>query len=383
MKGTGIVAFNGLRNTSRVERFDSGDLEAAINVDLDDTKHLSRRGGFTSKASGSSHSIWSNGEICLFVAGGVLKRMHRDYSVETLRSGLTDIPMAYESVAGTVYYTNGLESGIIQNGAPRTWGMTPPALPAAAVTTGYLSAGTYQYALTFVRLDGQESGASIAGVIELPDDSGIAFSAIPSNDEAAYKILYLSAPNGEKLYVALTTTDTTATVTSQRLGMALTTQYLQPPPAGHMLDEYNGSLFVASGNAIYRSEPYRHELFDYRKVMVLDSRVTLLAPMAGGIFVASENETAFVSGDPFNYVVRAEHGAIPGTLTYVDGAFVGDGVSGLVAMWSSSAGTCIGTDDGSFKNLTGKRFRYGTALAGAGIYRQTSTLNQYLVTLTD
>jgi len=64
-----IAKFTGLRNDVSHERFKAGDMEEATNVYLDDSGRVSRRDGLTQVVAGSSHSLWSNGGLCLFGQG--------------------------------------------------------------------------------------------------------------------------------------------------------------------------------------------------------------------------------------------------------------------------------------------------------------------------
>lgn len=388
-----LRGFRGLRNDTSSERFDAEDLEVASNVDLDATGKLMRRAGSTSRYAGSPHSLWSDGSMALFVESA-LKRLNPDYSATTLRAGLTGGRMRYQPVNGRVYYSNGIETGVVENGASRSWGVTAPANPGnAAVATGSLHAGTYQYTVTFIRSDGQESGAPLARTLDVPEGGAIVFSALPvsSDPGVAYKAVYLSTPNGETLYRALVlaNSDTAATYSndSADLQVALETQFFEPAPAGHEIAYWRGHLFVAVGNLIRYSQPYGYEWFDPRDFLPVDSHVTLLAPVDDGIYIASETKTWFMTGETPSALALAEkapYGAVPYTLAYQEPQRFADGsASGPVALWTSNAGICAGSNGGAFENITGGRYRHAEALAGAAVVRFTEhEVPQYLVALT-
>jgi hypothetical protein len=76
--------------------------------------------------------------------------------------------------------------------------------------------------------------------------------------------------------------------------------------------------------------------------------------------------------------VVAAYPAIPGTLAYEQGEYIGDGIAGRTAYWTSPRGHCVGTNGGSFKNLTESRFSMPTGQRGCGIVRQTNGINQFL-----
>ena len=114
------AAFAGLRNNVPSERFELPDLEAAENIDLDDSGRATRRFGHgAAVVSGACASLWSDGNIALVVRSGtVLAQIMPDYSVVTLRSGLTPgLEMSYVPMGGRVYYSNGVENGVIESGA--------------------------------------------------------------------------------------------------------------------------------------------------------------------------------------------------------------------------------------------------------------------------
>ena len=353
--------FAGIRNTVSPERFDIGALEAAVNIDLDDTGRASRRKGYTSAlAAAGAHSLHAEGDLCVFVQGTSLKRLASDYTASALRTVTASRRVEYASVLGRLFYSNGAETGVIDGGASRTWGLVPPAHvgQAAAVGGGQLPAGRYQWTVTFVRTDGQESGALITAALDLPTVSGIAFSGLPvsSDPGVVAKIIYLTHANDEVMREALVldAADTTAAYMNDGTEMAgeLRTRYLQNPPAGQCVSYFRGHTIVAVGSVLYPSVPYGYELFDLRRYFDFESPITLIAPVESGVFVCTEAVNYFLPGltpDDWKQKTATAEGAIPGTLVYVDGEDVGAGTPGRVALWLSRAGVCMGLDDGSFK----------------------------------
>jgi len=73
-------------------------------------------------SSGSGiHSLWSNGNICLFVQGPDLKRLNPDCTATTVLPGVGPARMVYVEVAGTVCLTNGTVIGYVREGAFTTF----------------------------------------------------------------------------------------------------------------------------------------------------------------------------------------------------------------------------------------------------------------------
>lgn len=387
--------FLGLRNTVGSEGFELGDLEVANNCDIDDLSEIHRRYGTGAPTAGIDRCLWANDSICLGVGSNALKRLNADFSLTTLRSGLTpNRDLAYVSMGDRVFYSNGVETGIVQNGQNRTWGIEVPRLPVVAVTSGTLLAGDYQYVLTFVRNDGQESGAGRAGTIALSAVGGIALSSIPvSTDPSVVSVnVYATPVGGQTLYLRGTIPNgqTTFTINAlQQDAFPLLTQFLSPPPAGDFLGLFNGRVLVGVGNRLYPSEPYAPELFDLRKSYAFLSRITMIDGVEHqleGLWLGTEDIVARLDGkspEEWTFDVVADYGVIPGTLTYNDGELLLDGSKkgDHVAFFATKRGLCAGTPKGEFFNLTEARYAYPSMDRGAGIVRRHRGIAQYLVSL--
>jgi len=384
--------FSGLRNNVAAGDFDTSDLEVALNVDLNDKGVVSRRKGFgTAVLAGSYHSLWSGAGVCLAVTDTSLKRILPGYTATTLRSNLTaGRRMAYVGVGARAYYSNGVDTGVVENGASRSWGIARPPRISATAISGTLRAGRYQFAMTYVRSDGQESGAPRAGVLELTAFGGFRFSSLPVSTDSGVltKVLYLSKVNGETLFrkAEIAADETSLDVTDDDVSsLVLRTQHLNAPPAGDVLAVYNGRLLSASGSYLSYSEPYAYELFDPRLVLVFESAVKMIAPVKGGVFVGTDKETVFLQGDDIgnsSLEHKADYGVVPGTLAYAQASAFGEGSqSGLLAVWASTQGACVGADGGAFRNLTQERFAYPKQPQGAALFRQHRGMNQYLTVM--
>lgn len=387
-------AFAGLRNDVSSERMDAGDLVIADNVNIDASGQLSRRDGLTLALAGDYHSLWAEGELCLMVGGASLYRVAPGYTTTALRTGLTaGAKMAYQPINERVYFSNGRESGVIENGASRSWGIaTPTHQGTATATAGSLAAGTYQWAITFLRDDGQESGTGLAGRIDVTE-GGILLADLPvsADPSVAGKLLYLTACNGSVLYEVATLANATTTHTiTDTVGEAspLATQHLSPPPAGHALAYYKGHALVAAGSEIYPSDPQSYELFDLRRYIDMPGFITLMATVesaqSSGFVIATRDETGWASGaDPesFVYTKLTDYGAIPGTLTYVEGTLFGDGsLAGVkLPMWASTAGICVAMPDGQLINLTEQRYTMDEDGEGCAVFM--SDESRYVVVI--
>lgn len=385
-----FVEFDGLRNTVEAESMSFSDLVAATNVDVTDAKRLRRRKGFGAPVvSGPCHSFWSDGMLALVVADNALKAINPDYSTTTLRTGLAHgAALEYAAVGNRVFFSSDYDNGVFQDGQVRGWGISIPALPTVAVGTGQLPAGRYQYVTTFVRDDGQESGAPRAGTIDLATPSGLLFSGFgvpPAGIESIN--LYLSPPDGDALYLATTipAAATAAIVITQPDAVhPIPTQFLSPPPVGAHIAYAGGRTWVAVGSRVYYSEPAAPELFDLRKHYQFEARVTMLATLEDGIYIGTETEVGWVAGaDPAKseYIQKTTYGAIPGTLAVGNVDDYGPTSGGKVLYFATLGGLMRGTSGGALENLTRARYRYPAATRGAGIVRDTGGTLQYLAIL--
>lgn len=403
-----ITKFKGLKNTETADRLKPGELVTAQNIDITNTERIQTRQGQTVvQALTNAHSIWSHGRLCLFVQGGALKRLLPDETVATIKALVSNNLMAYEAGAdGVAYYTNGVDLGRVVNGVYSCWGVPAPLQqPTAAVSAGSLPPGKYLYALTFVRSDGLEGGTGLSGEIELTTKSGIQFSGIEvsANAEITGKQLYLSTPNGEVLYRAQLLANATTTFLYQGdsldLTGPLTTQFASPPPAGHMVGRFNGSLYVCTGNLAYQSDPYAYETFRLAdKFMQFTSKLTMFAGLNSSIWASTDDDRVFhLNGEQPEKMTSKEvdaGSAIPGTVVITTASILAktEATSGtgadeagttdsLVAMWASDRGIYVGYETGEAHNLTETTYSYGTAPLGAAMVRLLRGYTQYVVTL--
>lgn len=387
--------WNGLRNNVGAEAFAVGDLSVARNVDILDAQDIQRRRGYSAVLTASvDRSLFAHGATCLGVGSNALKRVNADWSVTTLRSGLTaGRPLSYAPLADRIYWSNGAELGCVQGGTDRSWGLTPPGAFVVSAGAGALPAGKYQVSLTYWRGDGQESGAGRAVAIDLASTGGLDLSAIPPSIDPAVRFIavYATLAGGETLFRVGTISNGVTTFSvndpAQWTASPLATQFLQPPPAGDSIAYWKGWMLVASGNRLYPSEPYGPELFDWRKSLPFADRITLVAApssRADVVWVGTESSIIRLAGDSpeaWRMDVVAEYGAVPGTLAYFDGDSLGDPSYGETACFASTRGLCFVRPDGSFSNVTADRFAYPIQPRGAGVVRRHAGMVQYLVSM--
>lgn len=388
--------FSGLRNDVTPERFEPGDLDIAQNVDIDKTGRLARRAGFAATAiTGGTHSLWANAQgTQAFYAQGTnlyqLAQAGATYSGTLLKTLTVAERISFEQVNDRVYFSNGVDAGVIEQGAVRSWGVAPPALPSVAFGQGAMPQGTYLFTMTYFRNDWQESGAPMAAAAQVPyDGAALIFNDLPvSNDPTVTaKAIYLTEPNGEDLYQAMVVPNALTSVTyandTSEMDLPLESAFLQPAPAGQMIAFYRGRMFVAQGDTLYSSEPFAYERFDPRANMQLDGRITMLAAItdremfdtgrSSGFFIGTDRSCGVLIGsspEDFKYVPKTSYGAVFGAAAKVDGSVFEDGASGAreLPIWLTTGGVCVGMPEMQIRNLTRTRFTFATGSQGAGLF---------------
>lgn len=403
-----ITKWKGLKNTEVADRLKPGELVTATNCDITNSERIQTRYGQTVvQALSNAHSIWSHGALCLFVQGGALKRLLPDETVATIKTLVSNNLMAYEAGAdGVAYYTNGVDRGRVVNGVYSCWGVpVPVSQPAADISAGNLPTGKYLYAMTFIRSDGLEGGTGISGEIELTTKSGIQFSGleVSTNAEVTGKAIYLSTTNGEVLYRAQLLTNATTTFLYQGdsldLTVPLTTQFASPPPAGHLIGRFNGSLYVCTGNLAYQSDPYAYETFRLAdKFMQFTGKLTMFIGLNSSIWTSTDDGRVFhlIGEQPEKMTSKeADAGsAILGTaltttasilakveVTSGTGADEAGTTDSLVAMWASDRGIYVGYETGDAHNLTETTYSFPPGQLGAAMVRQLRGYTQAVFTL--
>lgn len=383
--------FRGLRNNVAADGLETGDLEAASNVEINDAGDmLSRKGNSPLKIVGARHSLFAYGQTCLVVNGASLNRVKPDYSEVALRTDMaTGRPLSYSvNAAGRIFYTNGVQMGVVENSTNRTLGLDVPGIPTAAAFPGQLSAGRYGFVFTYVRNDKQEGGAGPMGAFTVAAGGGIQLTNCPvsSDPTVVEKNVYVTKANGDEpwLYSTLPAGATTALIVDVKNGLQpLKTQFLGPPPVGDIMAVFGAYLLVAQDNILYPSEPYAHELFDRRKGIAFESRICTVVCMTDGVHLGTLEKHTWLAGRvpaEWTYNDTADYGSVPGSLAFASKSQTGKGEqSGIVAFWVAANGTvCMGEDGGGFHNLTEARYAFPAGDRGAGLVRKHRGMNQFI-----
>lgn len=360
-------------------------LAAAQNVDLDKDGYVRRRVGRTKRVDlASAHSLWASSTGRLFlVDSGELKEVAPDFSLRTIDVGLGDYPVSYAEVAGTVFYANEHKVGAVDG----FWGVQMPSTPFCMPIAGGLPAGRYLVAVTAIR-GGVESGARPPAAIELTGPGALDIQVAGVDPSADALAIYCSQPNGQDLYFARETADTSSVVLDAPLQALdpLTTFGYAPPPPGQHIAAYRGRLLVAAGNALYWSQPLAYHHFRVQTdVQLFDDRIVSLGALDAGFFVSTVHRSYFVSGaDPSEWQPRL-----------VDTRRVAEGQPlrlpayklpqlqgrGEVLVWATEDGFVAGLADGSAQHLTDGRLAVDAFKQASLAFREEGGIRQILSTL--
>jgi len=417
---TEIKRFTGLRNTTSTERLRKGDLSKALDIDIDDSGRILTRKGFTQvNAASGLHSLYANQYAAVVMQNKTLNEIMPDFTLRPITTLSTSDAVGYESSLERIFYSNGTDIGRLEGTNPKQWGIDPPVnQPVADLISGNLPYGDYQYALTFLRSDGHESGTGLAGIITIPGPAaagqqvptqGIRFTNIEvsTNPEISGKILYLTNASGEMLYRAAVLDNSVTTYEYRNaaldLSITLITQFYGPTPAGSQVLLQHGVMYVVTGDTIAHSKPYEFELFCMAdKWLRFPGKVVMFEPVNDGIYVGTvdnggpdnrqENGAVwFLEGrrpDQFKSHMLFDYGVIEGTGIATDMAYFGPSdleVSEALpaVVWMSRHGVIRGGNGGQCVNLTERRYSFPVAKRGAPLVRLHRGYVQYLVTLQD
>mgnify|MGYP001415127197 CR=1 FL=1 len=396
-KMPGLGPFLGISN--RREDFllhtkDGDYLKGAENVDITNQGSIKRRRGASKIVSCSDgHSLYGNEFATFYADGPTLYRVKGDDAVAVVSikqfDGVTPVALPFRRQLSFAHdgintiFSDGLANWRILSD-DRAAPLGPPSPNRVALTTagtgGALAAGLYTVVITYLDAAGRESEAD-AYQVEVAAAGTVVISSLPATFPtwvAAIQI-YITQPNGdvpflERQMLAPSTTITIAL--APHAGGRCLTRGLDPMPAGDILRFGNGRTWSAKGNIAYYSEPWAVHLNNLGFIP-FPHNVTLLEVVPGGTFIGTSTHTYFVGANPEagEFTTIFPYGAIPrtsGRLPESTGCF-----------WMSTRGLCVGSADGTVKNLQESEIFIDPARVGATMVREQDGLRQYIAGLFD
>ena len=160
-------------------------------------------------------------------------------------------------------------------------------------------------------------------------------------------------------------------------------EFKLPLPPGRFIEVFMGCIYVARKNILYISDPlcdYYDTRYGYKQFA---NDITMIRAVDNGIYV-SDDRIWFCQGKGQDEFIRTEvypSKAIPYTDLTAPGDYIGNDVTGKVAIWTSEDGVCFGNKDGAVTGITRDRFVMPPASQGSCLIRDDGRAKYYINTL--
>lgn len=354
-------------------------LADTLNVDIDDDGYIRRRTGYTQVQAGVAHSLYSLGDTALYGDGGTIRLLNADETTTLVVSGLSGAAIAYETLNGDTYWSNGSASGRITNGVNQLWGIPAGPVPSLASTSvGVLPAGKYQVSCTYTLANGEEGGTyESAQITRSTAGSIIVGLPVIAPTAGVTRInIYCSIQNGEQEYFISSVAIGTPTYTISTLATAsraLNTQGYDAFPACTELQAAFGRMFGATGRLVVYSPAMRYRLCRLnRDFFMFPTPVRMIAAVNDGLYVSDDEATYWLAGtDPEKMQIQKilPYPAIAGTKVRSP--------SNDTVLWFSDRGWIVGKDGGGAKaEMEGRVLPGDLNPTGAGLFREYNGIRQ-------
>lgn len=326
-------------------------LRRAENVEITNAGTLQRRKATALlQAVSGIHSLYTteSGDRYAVIASALYEVTLPTYT-QTLVSVLTsDDRMSYAEFNGSLYFSNGTDSGRITGGVLYPLALPTPVSPAVAAlpASGTLFAGKYQVAVAYFNsATGEEGGVSPSHNFDLPADGGLRITLPAATAGATHINVYVSRVNGDVPFfrVSVATGTATADVGSNVYAREANQRYEAPLPAGELVF-FNGTLYSIKGGTVFEGIPFRPGY--YVPINQRDAEgggvhflndVQVFAPAQNGVYIATTKTTHWFPGTRLTKTEMVQdilpYGGVPGT-------FFTDKKSSKVG-WFSTAGVVV------------------------------------------
>ena len=300
-------------------------LREAENVDIDNAGRVRRRKAATLlQAASAPHSLYTTADGTRYaVIGGTMYTITLpSYTQAPFKVLSNNDKVSYVEYAGSLYYSNGTDSGRIESGIWFPWALPTPTTPTVATISGALYKGWYQAAAAYYNnVTGEEGGVSPSSSYELAATGGLRVTLPSATSGATHVNVYVSSVNGSIPMLVATVATGTAyyDVTLEApiaQGREAFQRYEEPIPAGVPF-MHNGRLCTYSGGAINVGLPGRPGYYvptDPR--LEFPAAVTNAISGQNGVYVTADKTYWFAGTDILdvqNVVDVLPYGGVAGT----------------------------------------------------------------------
>ena len=341
----------GQNNVAKETSLPEGALREAINVDVDNSGNIRRREGYALLYSGIDiDSLYKR----YFREAGELKYLNDDNTATVIVDVVGTV--SYTEFNDLIYYTDGLNNGILDGFNAYPLGIPTPRLMGSEPTQGQIVT-TYTYR---DQITGEESGAARA-----------LYNATTYDKVGYDTVRYDTTGDDGRLYAS---------------GRILQTQFLDPIPAGQIIEYYKGKLYIAEGSTLWFSQPHYYGLTRISDDFFnFPSKITICIAVDSGIYVVADKTyfITFSKTEEAQIKEVSQNKAVEGTGLLVPGSDLGYEFEGEVAYWFSEVGPVAGLPNGQLHNLTDDAMAVpdNTDNIGASLYRETNGIRQIISTM--
>ena len=369
-----------------------------LNADVTDGGVIRVRGGYVlTKALTNCHSLAGEERglsVMLIVADGVtwpqaLYRVEGAVATELCEVTGPLAPVSYAEINNVIYASHPYWKATydLLAGTVSSWGVPLPPAPDIALVAGDLPPSTYS--LTYTSVVGGRLGGN-GPLVKIKWEGGAQGILLRNLPEGA--ICWITHPNGEKLFMAPVAA---GVVSGQSPWLKPLPSFMVQPPPGftHFVYAF-GRIWGARGKKLFYSDPSQYEWFRPANFLTFLEDVVLVAPVTGGLYVSSLNNTWYLEGtDPAKMrSTRVGNGAVPGTLAMVQmpAAVAGGAVTSELfgkfskmptPVWMAPTGFVVGSHGGNLTYLTENRMNIQVRTQGAGLYRVVKGIPQVILSL--
>lgn len=347
----------GSNNVAQPDRLPKNHVRQLINLNATTEGTLELRAGFEKVLTGNNvRAVGRAGRKILIVDSDGLRAYDPlSNSAEAVAGAIGPGKIAAVEHNRELFLSTPAQTWRYDGNALKPWSILEPGI-SLSVQPGPFT-GVVKIAVTALGEDNEESGCE-PYIFSLTNQT----VSITSTDPRPLRV-YASPPNHESLYFQTVLHTDGFTLANVRDETArLITHGLRPFPCCEMLASYHGVIVGANDNYVVYSAPMMPHLINpIAQFVAYASPVNVLAATDGGVFVATDDATYFLTSLE----------TTPAQRKVLDiGAVAGSGVSlpdGRAA-WFTRYGQAIGAADGTVSLISADRLAPDLAAQGAAGY---------------